>query len=164
MCGVTFLPQELSGTQEQTGTHFPTNYICPLVAQDRQVAVRVNPVLIGTPDDGFRSRTDNQFLFQFGSRVYNHTRTVFRIFQTIVCHHRTFLGETFHVFCLTAQVRFRNQQREIGVHMSCSLEHIVQDALHLFPDSISVRLDYHTATHRRLFSQVGLYHQIIIPL
>src|SRR5690606_41968119 len=31
MSGMTFLPQKLCGTQKQTGTHFPTNHISPLV-------------------------------------------------------------------------------------------------------------------------------------
>jgi prolyl-tRNA synthetase len=39
MCRVSFLPEEFGGTEEQTGTHFPTEHVCPLVAQDRQVAV-----------------------------------------------------------------------------------------------------------------------------
>ena len=164
MCCVTFLPQEFGSTQEQTCTHFPAHYVCPLVAQDRQVTVWVDPVFISTPDNSFWSWTNNQFFFQFGSRVYNHTRTIFCILQTIVSYYRTFLSEAFYVFSFTAQIRFRNQQREIRIHMSCSLEHIVKDTLHFFPDGISVRLDYHTATHRRLFSQIGLYHQIIIPL
>ncbi len=36
---MTLLPQELSCTEEQTGTHFPANDVCPLVAQNRQVAI-----------------------------------------------------------------------------------------------------------------------------
>src|SRR5574344_1459892 len=34
---VSFLPKELRGAEEETGTHLPTHHITPLVAKDRQV-------------------------------------------------------------------------------------------------------------------------------
>ena len=73
MSRMTFLPQELRSTQEQTGTHLPPHNICPLVTQDRQVTIGINPIFIGTPNDGFGGRTDDQFFFQSGSRIYDHT-------------------------------------------------------------------------------------------
>lgn len=48
--------------------------------------------------------------------------------------------------------------------MSGRLKHIVELPLHLFPYCISIRLYYHTAAHGRLFGEVGLYDQIVIPL
>ena len=48
--------------------------------------------------------------------------------------------------------------------MPCLLEHIVQLTLHLLPDSVSVRLDYHTSAHSRLLCQIGLHHQLVVPL
>ena len=53
MSRMTFLPQELSSTQEQACTHLPTHHVCPLIAEDRQVAIALDPVLISVPDDGF---------------------------------------------------------------------------------------------------------------
>ena len=38
MGSVTLLPEKLGGPQEKTGTHFPANNICPLVAQNRKIA------------------------------------------------------------------------------------------------------------------------------
>ena len=31
MCSMSFLPQEFGGTQKQTGAHFPSNHVGPLV-------------------------------------------------------------------------------------------------------------------------------------
>ena len=76
----------------------------------------------------------------------------------------TLLGEALYVLGLTAQERLRDEQGEVCVLSTCLLEHLVQLLLHLFPDGIAIGFDYHTATNSRLFSEVGLYHQIVIPL
>ena len=161
---MSLLPQEFCSTQEEAGTHFPTHHVRPLITQNRQIAIRINPVLISIPDDGFRSRANNQFFFQFSFRVYDYPTTVRSIFQTMVCYYCTLLCKTFHMFRFTAEERLRNQQRKIGIHVSRFLKHIVQLTLHFLPDSVSVRFDHHTATHSRLFCQIGLHHQLIIPL
>ena len=108
MGSMSFLPQEFSSTQEQTSTHFPTENVRPLIAKNRQVTIRLNPVFISIPDNCFWCRTNNQFFFQFCGWVYYYPRTVFCIFQTIMCHYGTFFCETFHVFSFTAQEWFRN--------------------------------------------------------
>ena len=48
---VAFLPQELCRAQEQAGAHLPAHHVGPLIAQDRQVAIALDPVLIGVPND-----------------------------------------------------------------------------------------------------------------
>ena len=53
MCRMSFLPQEFSSTQEQTSTHFPTENVRPLIAKNRQVTIRLNPVFISIPDNCF---------------------------------------------------------------------------------------------------------------
>ncbi|CUQ62808.1 Uncharacterised protein [Segatella copri] len=37
MSGMTLLPEELRSTEERTGTHLPTHYVTPLVAEDREI-------------------------------------------------------------------------------------------------------------------------------
>ena len=51
MSRMALLPQELTGTQEQTGTHFPAHYVTPLVNQQGQVAIALNPVFESIPDN-----------------------------------------------------------------------------------------------------------------
>ncbi len=48
--------------------------------------------------------------------------------------------------------------------MTGFLEHAVELLLHFFPDSIAVRLDYHTSAHCRLLGKVGFDDQVVIPL
>ena len=135
---VAFLPQEFSRTQEEAGTHFPAEHVGPLVDQDGQVAIGVDPVLVRIPDDGFRSGADDQFLLQFGLGVYHYASAVGVILQAIVGDDGTFLGKSFHMFCLAAEEGFRDEQGEIGIDMARFLEHVIQLALHFLPDGISV--------------------------
>ena len=163
MCRMSFLPQELGRTEEKSGTHFPAHHIAPLVAKDGQVAVALNPVFISIPNDSLGSRTDDQLLFKFGSRVYHHTGLVLVGLQAIVRHHGTFLGKSFHMFGFFTQKRFRNQQREISVLHAGLLEFIIQHTLHLLPNGITIRLYHHTSSYIRLFGQIGFHHQFVIP-
>ena len=100
--GMAFLPQELSRTKEQASTHLPAHHVRPLVAQDRQVAVRLNPVTVCIPYNGLRSRANDQFLFQFSCRIYDNPRTVMICLQTIVSNHGALLGEPFYVLSFFA--------------------------------------------------------------
>ena len=59
MSSMAFLPQKFSSTQEKACAHFPTENVSPLVAENRQVTVWLNPVLISIPDDCFWCRADN---------------------------------------------------------------------------------------------------------
>ena len=52
VCGVALLPQEFSGAQEQARPHLPADHIGPLVHQQRQVAVALNPIFVSLPNDG----------------------------------------------------------------------------------------------------------------
>jgi hypothetical protein len=62
------------------------------------------------------------------------------------------------------QVALGDEEREIGVDMAGGLEHVVQSALHLLPDGVAMRLDHHAAAHIAVLGQVGLQHQVIVPL
>ena len=164
VCGMTFLPQEFGSTQEQTGTHFPTNYICPLVYKDRQVAVRLNPVAVGVPDYGFGSRTDNEFLLELCLRVNFNSSLVGIGAQTVMSYNRAFLCKTFNMVGFTAEERLWNKQRKICVCVTCFLEHAVQNVVHFFPYRITVRLDNHTTSNCGLFRQICLNNKLVVPL
>ena len=161
---VTFLPQELSRAQEQTRAHLPTNHISPLVAQNRQVTVRLNPILISVPNNGFGSRTDNEFLFQLSFRINDHSAAIGIILQTIMCHNGTFLGKALHMAGFTTEKGLGNKNREIGVRMPRLLEHPIQSGLHLLPNRIAVWFYHHTSSNRRILSKICFLYNIIIPL
>ena len=164
MGGVSLLPKELSRTQEEARTHLPTHDVTPLVTEDRQVTIGRDPVLIGGPDDGLGSRTDDEFFLEFRLRVYDHAATVGIVHQTMVGHHGALFGKALYVLRFAAKERLRDEEREIGVFDTFLFEPTVELRLNLFPDRIAVGLDDHTAADRTLLRQVGLHDQFVIPL
>ncbi len=66
--GVAFLPEELGRAQEQPRAHLPADDVAPLVDEQRQVAVALDPVLVGVPDDRLGRRPDDQLLFELRPR------------------------------------------------------------------------------------------------
>ena len=161
---MTFLPEEFACTQEQTSTHLPSHHVAPLVAEYRQIAIRLDPVLISIPYNSFRCRTYDKFLLKLSCRVHHYTIVSLIGFKTVMRNYGAFLGEAFNMLCLTAEERFRNQQREISILHSCFLELVIKYTLHLFPDSITVRLDNHTSSHISLLCQISLHNKFVVPL
>ena len=124
--GVSFLPQKFSSSEEKAGTHFPTHHICPLVYQQRQVSVGLYPVFVGTPNNSFRRRANDEFFFQFGFGIHHQFARFIRIiFEAIVRNHSTFFGESLSIFFFGFKKAFRHKKGEIGVLMPCFLKHIV---------------------------------------
>ena len=66
---VAFLPEKLGRAQEQPRAHFPAHDVGPLVDQQRQVAIALDPALEGIADDRLRRRPDDQRLFQLRLRI-----------------------------------------------------------------------------------------------
>ncbi len=161
---VPFLPKEFSGTQEHTCAHLPAHHIRPLVTQQREITIAVNPVLVCSPDYCFRCRANYKFLFKACGRIDNDTITVRIVLESIMCHNSTFLGKALYMLCLSAQKRFRDKQWEISVLHTSLLEHPVKLLLHFLPNGVSVWFDYHTSPYCRLLGKIGFYHQFVIPL
>ena len=44
MGGVAFLPEELTGSQKDTSSHFPPDHITPLVDEEGEIAVTADPL------------------------------------------------------------------------------------------------------------------------
>ena len=164
MCRMPLLPEEFGCTEKEPGTHLPTHYIGPLVDKDRQVTVRLYPVLVRIPDDGFGSRTHDKLLFEFRIRVHDDTLPVGIVHQAVVRHHGALLGETLHMVGLTAEKRLGYEKREIGIDMARLLEHVVQSPVHLLPDGISVWLYHHASANSRTFGKTRLHHEVVVPL
>ena len=161
---VALLPEEFGRTQEQTRTHLPAHDVGPLVAEDRQVAVGLDPVLVGVPDDGLRRGAHDQLLLELGLRIDHHALAFGIVLQPVVGHHGALLGEPFDVVRLLREERLGDEEREVGVLMPRLLEHLVQRIVHLLPDGIAVGFDHHAAAHGRILGQPGFHHQVVVPL
>ena len=124
----------------------------------------MNPVLICIPDNSLRSRTYNQFLLELSCWVNLNTALILLCAQAVVCYHSTLLSKTLNVLGLFREERLWDEQWEVCVLCTSFLKHLVELLLHLLPDSVTIRLNYHTATYSTLLCQVGLNYQVVKPL
>ena len=142
---VTLLPEEFGGAEEEARAHLPTHDVGPLVDEDRQVAVGLDPVLIRVPNDRFGGGTDDELFLESGGWVDYDTAPVRGVLEPVMRHDGAFLGEAFHMIGLAAEEGFGDEQGEVSVLVARLLELVVQDALHAFPDGVAVGLDDHAA-------------------
>ena len=59
------------------------------------------PILEGVPDDGFGSRTDDEFFLKAGGGIDHNTVVRLIGLKTIMGNNSTFLRKAFNMFCLT---------------------------------------------------------------
>ena len=163
MGGVAFLPEELGRAEEHAGAHLPAHHVGPLVAEDGQVAVGLDPVLVGAPDDGLGGGAHNELFLELGRGVDHHAIAVGVVHQAVVRHHGALLGEAFHMLRLAAEETLGNEKREVGILMARGLEHAVELVLHLLPNGIAIGFYHHATAHGALFCQIGTHHQFVVP-
>ena len=164
MGGVPLLPKEFCRPQEQARPHLPTHDVGPLVHQQGQIAVALDPVLVGVPNDGLGRRTHNQLFLQTSVRIHDHPFSVGVVLQPVVGHHRALLGEAFHVGGFLAEVALGNEEREVRVHVSGVFEHAVKHVFHALPNGKPVRLDDHAPLHIAVLGEVRLHDEFVVPL
>ena len=147
--GVAFLPQKLHRAQKQARAQLPAHHVRPLVEQQRQIAVGLNPLLERPADDRFRSGAHDQRLFQFLAPADGHDGQ--------------FRRKALHVLGFLLDEAFGNEEREIGVFVAGGLKTSVERVFDRFPQFVTVGLDDHAAAHRRIVRQVGFLHHVRIP-
>ena len=147
---MSFLPEELAGAQKQARAQLPADHVGPLVEQQGQVAVAVDPLGEEMADDGFRGRPDDVRLLE--------------LLAAGDSHHRQFGREAFHVLSFLVEEALRNEQREVAVLMVGGFKALVELALHDFPNGVAVGLDDHAALDDLGgFRHVALDDDVLIP-
>ena len=147
--GVAFLPKEFARSQKDARAKFPANNVCPLVQQQRKIAVALHPLGHELADDRFRCRTNYDWLFKF--------------LATSNSDDCEFGAEPFNMLSFTLEVTLRDEQREIGVLGPGALDAAIDLGLHLFPDRIAVGTDDHRAAHRTVIGQFRLGNDVLVP-
>ena len=69
MNGMAFLPQKFRRAKKQTRSHFPAHNVSPLIDEQWQVPVGLNPASKQFADDSLGSRPDDERLVQFAGRL-----------------------------------------------------------------------------------------------
>ena len=157
---VAFLPEELGSTEEETRAHLPADDVGPLVDEDREITVRLDPLRVGLADDGLGSRADDERLLELAG---GDELTIRAHFETRVGDDGAFLGEAVDVRGFLLDVADRDEEREVGVHVAGLLELLVEVAVDVLPESVTPRLDHHATADRAVLGQVGMLDHLEVP-
>ena len=148
--GMALLPQELGGPQEQPGPQFPAHHVGPLVQQQGQVTVALDPLGQERVDDRLAGGPDDDRLLQ--------------LLAATVGDHRQLGAETLNVLGLAPEVALGDEQREVGVLRPRRLDAGVDLGLHALPDGVAVRPDDDRAPDRAALGQFRLGQDVLVPL
>ena len=133
MDGVAFLPEKFRGSQEGTGRFLPAHHRTPLIIELRQVTIGIHDFGVMLTEQGFGGRT--------------HTQTLGKLFTAAHRNPCTFRGKTFYMILFLLEQTFGNKHRHIDIFMAGTLKTSVHILLDIFPDSIAVGTNDHTALH-----------------
>ena len=143
---MAFLPEKFCRPQKQARTHFPTDNIGPLIDQNGQITITLHPAGIGRANNRLRRRPHHQRLCQ-QCRRRRPQLSVRSSLQTMVGHHRTFLGKTLDVRRFLLEITQRNKQREIRILVARLLKQTVQLTLDILPQAVTPWLNHHAAAN-----------------
>ena len=159
--GVAFLPEELGGAQEQARAEFPAHDVGPLVDQQRQVAVALDPFGEAGADDGFAGGADDEGFVQLAGGFEAAFAVVFK---AVVGDDGALFGEAFDVLGFFLEVALGDEEGEVGVFVAGVFEAAVEVGLHELPDGVAPGLDDHAAADVGVFGEVGGADDLLVPL
>ena len=147
--GVALLPEELAGAQEEAGPQLPAHDVGPLVQQQRQVAVALDPLGHELADDGLAGGPDDDRLLELLAPGEGD--------------HRQLGAEALDVLGLPLEVGLGDEEREVGVLGAARLDAGVDLGLHPLPDGVAVGPDDHRAPDGTVLGQLGLLEDVLVP-
>jgi len=161
---VALLPEEFGGAEEEARSEFPAHNVGPLVDEEGEIAVALDPVFVAVPDDGFTGWSDDEFFFEFGFGIDDNAFAVRVVHEAVVGHDGALFGKAIDMFGFFAEEGFGDQKGEVGVDVSGGFEHAVEGLLHVFPDGVAVGFDHHATADDAVVSEVGFFDDIVVPL
>ena len=147
--GVAFLPEELARPQEQSRSHLPAKDVVPLVVEERQVAVALDPAAVRVPDERLGGGPDGEGLLELLAAAVGDDRDLGR--------------EPLDMVGLALEQAHRDQQREVDVLVSGGLDPIVERTLGVLPDRVAVGLDDHRALGGAVLGHLGPSNDLDVP-
>ena len=148
--GVALLPQELRRPQEEAGAQLPAHDVGPLVDQEGEVPVALDPLGEVGVDDRLAGGA--------------HHHGLVEQLAAPVGHDRQLGAEALDVRRLALEVALGDEQGEVGVGHARRLDAGVELGLHPLPDGVAVGADDHGAAHGPVVGQLRLGQDVLVPL
>ena len=150
MHGVTLLPEKFTAAQEGAGSLFPANDVAPLIIELRQIAPRMDYILIVIAEQ------------RLGGRAHAHT--LLQLVIPSVCHPCDLRSKALYMLLLLIKKRLGNKERHVNILMSCRLKARIKNLLNILPDSVSVGTIDHAALNACISDEIRLCANVGIPL
>ncbi len=147
--GVAFLPEELGGAEEEPRPELPPHDVGPLVEEERQVAVALQPLRHVLADDRLtRGSHDDGLVELLAARDGDDGE---------------FRTEPLDVLGLALEVRLGDEEREVRVLGSARLDAGVDLGLQPLPEAVPVRADDHRPADGAILGKLRLVQDILVP-
>ena len=158
---MSFLPKEFRSSEEEPGAHFPADDIGPLVNEEGQVAVGLDPFGEGGADDGFAGGPNYKWFLELRG---GNQAAIRAGFEAVVGDDGTFFGEALNMLGFLFEEGKGDKERKIGIFVAGGLESGVEIALDIFPKGVAPGLYDHAAADGGGFGEVGGFYNLLIPL
>ena len=147
---MSFLPKKFARSEEGTGVLLPTDNVCPLVYEKRQISVGLYPFAVHGADYRFARGT---YAEPFGE-----------LFIAAVRNPSNLRGKAFDMLSFFFKKALGYEQREIGVDVSRLFKAPVHFILNKLPNAVTVGLYYHAPFHDRVIDHICFKYDVSIPL
>ena len=147
--GVPFLPQKLQRSYKRPRSHLPPVDVGPLVNQEREVAVGLDPLREHVVHDRLRRRA--------------HDEGFLELLAAAARHERELGGEPFHVRRFLRDERVRDELGKVGILDARLFEVRVHPTLDRLPDGVAVRSDHHRAARGSVIRELALADDVQVP-
>ena len=91
-------------------------------------------------------------------------KSVLKLLITAVSYPCNLRSKALNVILFLLEKALRDEHRHTNILVTCSLEHTVEDTLHILPYSVAIRTYYHTALNTCIFYQLCFFADICVPL
>ena len=99
---------------------------------------------------------------RLGSRT--HAESVLELFASAMSYPSNLRSEALDMILFLLEETLGDKHRHTNILVASSLEHSIEDALDIFPDSIAIGSDDHTALNASIFDKLSFFANIGIPL
>ena len=147
---MAFLPEKFRRAEEDTRPELPTDDIRPLVQEEGQVAVALNPACHDLAEEGLAGWPHDDWLFKPPPACMGDDGK---------------LGaEPGDVLGLFAHVALRDEQRQVDVLGPGRLDPLIDLGLDALPEGVAVGTDDHGAPDGAILGELGLGQDVLVPL
>ena len=150
MCGMAFLPQELSRAKEWSCLLLPTHNGTPLVIYLWKITVAL---------DLFRIKITEQCL-----GCWSDTQALLQFIQSAMCDPCNLRCESFDMILLLLEQALRNKHWKVYILYAGCLETLIEILLDQFPDRVACRFENHTSLYACVITQLCFTDNVRIPL